>query len=140
MDTQKTDEDALLKTRMAEINWNEVTTYPSVDICDSLSTKEAKKQCFFEQITLWFDHQLSNEVIPVQLHANDTLTLTVFIHADAKVTFLTQKKENSIINTKIIDSILLEKFDSFPVVEPAQKEGIPVTTKFNIPIVLTKNQ
>jgi hypothetical protein len=137
---KKTDEKALLKSRMAEINWNEVTSYPSVAVCDSFSSKEAKKKCFFEQITHWFETQLSDEAIPMELHTNDTVSLGVYIHADARISFEIQKKTNSIINTEIIDSILKEKISSFPIVEPAQKEGIPVTTKFNIPIVLTKNQ
>ena len=41
------DEEALLQKRLKEIDWNEVSSYPSVAECDSILDKEEKKECFF---------------------------------------------------------------------------------------------
>jgi hypothetical protein len=44
-------EEELLQKKLKQINWNEVTVYPSVALCDSILDKEIQKTCFFELLS-----------------------------------------------------------------------------------------
>ena len=39
LETKKTDSEAILSQELKTFNWNEVDTYPTFTVCDSLSTK-----------------------------------------------------------------------------------------------------
>jgi hypothetical protein len=137
---QVPDEDALLQERLKEIDWNSVSSYPSFQECDPITDKNLRKECFFSTLTRLVQEKLGADTIALLTPQLDTINLKVTILADATLTFEPQFPADSTINTTQIDSLLKVKLVDFPPVEPAQKEGVPVTSQFILPVVLTVQQ
>ncbi len=137
IDKQIPSEDELLKREMESIDWKQVDEYPSFAVCDSLTTKSDKKDCFFDQLNNLIQEKLSNDTPAVLYPKVDTIQVLVTISPDATMTFEPRLKADSLqYDTKKVDSILRSKLVDFPVVSPAIKRGIPVKTQFEIPVAL----
>ncbi|OYQ38506.1 hypothetical protein CHU92_04910 [Flavobacterium cyanobacteriorum] len=138
-DRQVPDEEELLRKRLGEINWKEVSTYPSVAGCGGILDKEAQKKCFFEGMARLVSERLNDGALALVYPENDTLRVKVTVFADAAVKFEPQLNEAGLsVNVKAIDSVLNAHLADFPKIEPAQKEGVPVTSQFILPVIITK--
>lgn len=127
----------LLEKRLKEINWNEVTVYPSVESCDSILDKEAKKECFFSFMTTLIQQKISPDSIQKATRIIDTIQVKVTVSPTAEITFEPLFKSDSLAYPKHkIDSLIQTRLTNFPKIEPAQKEGIPVKTEFILPVII----
>jgi hypothetical protein len=134
---QAPDEDALLQKRLKEIDWKEVSSYPSIAGCDAIIDKELKKQCFFESMAKLVQDKLDIDTIAMLYPEIDTIQVKVTVYPDATLKFEPQMPQDSVSYDRMeIDSILKARLVDFPKIEPAQKEGIPVTTQFILPVIL----
>ena len=134
---QVPDEDELLQKRLQEINWNEVSSYPSIAECDAILDKEMKRECFFTTMARLVQEKLDIDTIAMMYPEMDTIEVKVTVHPDASLTFEPQMPQDSVSYNKVqIDSILKARLVDFPQIEPAQKEGIPVTSQFILPVIL----
>jgi hypothetical protein len=130
-------EDELLEQRLKEINWKEVTEYPSIAHCDSILDKEQKKQCFFENLTFLIQEKLNDHSEVLHPKITDTIQVKVTVYPDSRITFEPQTSAEDLPYSKeIIDSLLQARLIDLPKIEPAQKEGIPVKTEFILPVLL----
>ena len=130
-------EEELLKQRLQEIYWKEVTVYPSVESCDSILDKEEKRACFFNFMTALIQEKISPDSIPQTTRIIDTIQVKVTVSANAEITFEPLFKSDSLAYPKHkIDSLIQTRLTNFPKIEPAQKEGIPVKTEFILPVIL----
>lgn len=136
-ETEKFSSEAFYEEEIKTITWNDVDTYPQFNSCRSLTEKEEGKQCFF--------NRLNSEILnTIQQHH-----LIVHGDVDERVLVHIQVSETGIlaINFIEIDSLTTLKFpkleswiyQSIEAVEtplPALKRGIPVKTKFTLPVLL----
>lgn len=134
-DKKVPNEDALFKEKLKAINWNEVTDYPSISACDSITDKEQRKSCFFYNFKQIISDKLTatttkNPII-------DSISLRITIFSDGNISFNSEETD-SLQNATLIDSIISEKLINLPKITPAQKEGIPVKTEFllKVPVIL----
>jgi len=136
-DKQVPDEDALLQKRLKEINWKEVSSYPSMAECDAITDKQLKKECFFEQMARLVQQKLGIDTITMLYPELDTIQVKVTVFSDATLKFEPEMPQDSVsYDRTAIDSILKARLVDFPKIEPAQKEGVPVTTQFILPVIL----
>jgi len=136
-DKQVPDKDQLLQQRLKEINWKEVSSYPSLAECDVITDRNLKKECFFAAMTQLVQQKLGVDTIGMLYPEIDTIQVKVTVFADATLKFEPQFPADSVSYDKMaIDSILKSRLVDFPKIEPAQKEGIPVTTQFILPVIL----
>lgn len=136
IDKKIPEKEELLNERLQEIDWSEVTRYPSVSACDSITDKTAQKTCFFEYLARAVQQRLAGDTLSVLYPEIDTINVKVTINPDASLVFEPQyDKELSYGNQKI-DSLITLRLQNFLKIEPAQKEGIPVKTEFVIPVIL----
>jgi hypothetical protein len=137
LEKQVPDEDALLQERLKEVDWKNVSSYPSLSECDSITDKEQKKQCFFTNMAWLVQQKLGADTIALLAPQIDTIELKVTVFADATLKFEPQFPADSVSYDKVkIDSIISSRLTDFPKIEPAQKEGVPVTTQFLLPVIL----
>ncbi|HQV35112.1 MAG TPA: hypothetical protein P5335_06885 [Flavobacterium sp.] len=130
-------EEELLQQRLKEIDWKEVTVYPSVAECDSLLDKEQKKECFFNFMTVLIQQKIAPDSINQKVKIIDTIQVKVSIYPNATISFEPLFPSDSLNYDKIkIDSLIKSRLTNFPKIEPAQKEGIPVKTQFILPVIL----
>jgi hypothetical protein len=136
-DRQVPDEEELLQQRLKEINWKEVTTYPTIAECEGVINNEQRKECFFSSMTRLIQERLDVDTLSALYPKADTIQVKVTVLPDATLKFEPQFPQDSTVYNKIkIDSILQTRLADFPKVEPAQKEGVPVTTQFILPVIL----
>lgn len=139
-DAKAPDKEELLQQRLKEINWNEVSSYPSVAECNVIIDKEQRKECFFETMARLVQERLDNDTISMLYPGLDTIKVKVKVYSDARLEFEPGFEKDSVrYDTVAIDSIIKSRLVNFPPVEPAQKEGVPVTTEFILPVVLNVN-
>lgn len=130
-------EEELLQKRLKEINWNEVTVYPSVAECDSILDKELQKECFFSYLTKIIHQKIAPDSLLINRRILDTIEVKVTVFPDSKITFEPLFASDSLTYDKQkTDSIIKARLTDFPKIEPAQKEGIPVKTQFILPVIL----
>ena len=136
-DKQVPDEDELLKQRLKEIDWNRVSSYPSLAECDVITDKSLKKECFFSAMTRLIQQKLDNDTIAMLYPEIDTIQVKVTVFPDATLQFEPQIPQDSVAyNVVKIDSIIKARLVDFPKIEPAQKEGVPVKSQFIVPVIL----
>jgi len=136
-DKQVPDENELLQQRLKEINWKEVSSYPSLAECDVITDKALKKECFFSAMTRLVQEKLGTDTIALMYPEIDTIQVKVTVYPDATLKFEPQLPVDSVgYDTAKIDSIIKARLVDFPKIEPAQKEGVPVTTQFILPVIL----
>lgn len=134
---QVPDEEELLQKRLQEINWNEVSSYPSIAECEAVIDKEQKKECFFETMGRLVQEKLDMDTIALLYPEIDTIAVKVTVASDSRLTFEPQFPQDSVgYSTIKIDSIIKNRLVDFPEVAPAVKEGVPVTTQFILPVIL----
>jgi len=130
-------EEELLQKRLKEINWNEVTVYPSVAECDSILDKELQKECFFNYLSQIIHQKIASDSLKKNAKILDTIEVKVTVFPDSKIMFEPLFPSDSLAYDKQkTDSIIRARLTDFPKIEPAQKEGIPVTTQFILPVIL----
>jgi len=129
------EKEKLLNQRLQEIDWNEITRYPSFPACDSITDKIEHKKCFFQHITNLLEQRFADTLLASQLQ-NDTIYVRVTI--DTNTTLVFEPQLNKIKSDKYIkiDSLLKVRLQDFPSIEPAQKNGIPIKTVFSFPIII----
>ena len=136
-DSKVPSEEELLQKRLDEINWSEVSTYPSIAECEGVLDKEQKKECFFSSMTRLVQEKLDTDTIAMLYPEIDTIMVKVTVYPDASLKFEPQMTKDSVAYNRVkIDSILKSRLADFPKIEPAQKEGVPVTTQFILPVIL----
>jgi hypothetical protein len=136
-DKQVPSEEELLQKRLNEINWKEVTVYPSVAECDSILDKDQKKACFFQFLSELIQHKITPDSLTVHASIIDTIDVKVTVSADSKISFEPLfTSDSTSYNKSKIDSVIRTRLVDFPKIEPAQKEGIPVKTQFILPVII----
>jgi len=130
-------EKELLEKQLKEINWKEVDEYPSVGDCDSLTDKEARKQCFFDFLKTKIQEKIGVDTLSILYPELDTIEVKVTVNPDKTMSFEPQFPQDSVVYDKVkIDSILKVKLVDLPQVNPAIKRGIPVKTQFILPVII----
>ena len=130
-------EKELLDKQLKEINWNEVDEYPSVADCEKLTDPTQRKQCFFEFLTTTIQQKLAVDTLSTMFPKLDTIEVKVTVFPNSTMEFEPQFPKDSVAYDTIkIDSILHVRLVDFPKVNPAIKRGIPVKTKFVIPVII----
>jgi hypothetical protein len=130
-------EKELLEKQLKEINWNEVDEYPSVADCEKLSDATQRKQCFFEFLTTAIQQKLAVDTLSTLFPKLDTIEVKVTVFPNSTMKFEPQFIKDSVAYDTIkIDSILRIRLVNFPKVNPAIKRGIPVKTKFVLPVII----
>lgn len=131
--TQKIpNEQELLRKELHRIDWTQVDTYPSYDLCDSLKDEKEIKECFFTYFQQDIERVLQQDSV---LHTskyknNKALLLEVTILPNAAIEL------HAAQDNPELDSLLFTKTTLLQPLHPATKRGVPVKTKFSLEVSL----
>lgn len=135
IDRQVPSKDELLEKELQSINWEEVDEWPSVPDCDSVSEKQARKQCFLDFLAQTIGSRIEADTLAVLYPELDTISVKVMINPDSTVVFQ-PITDADLYSGQRIDSIIKSRLYDFPKVNPALKRGLPVRTQFDLPVIL----
>ncbi|MDO5968577.1 hypothetical protein Q4Q35_02045 [Flavivirga aquimarina] len=134
---KKTSSEVILNEELQTFNWNEVDEYPTFALCDSLSNKQEKQQCFTNVLTDHIFKYLQDQIIVVTKDINDTIDLKLRVSETGIVTILETKVDSlTIKEIPNINKLLSKSLDTLPKIFPAIKRGQQVTTEFKLPIII----
>lgn len=128
----------VVEEEIHQINWSKVDSYPTFDLCESLSEREKIKACFEETIALHFYEQLST-FNPLESNTNnDTITFSLKIN-DKGLVKLQKICGYNLLNKDTLEIWCTNAINSLPKIYPAQKRGVPVGVTFDLPIIIDSN-
>ncbi|MCJ7466195.1 MAG: hypothetical protein MUO53_05820 [Maribacter sp.] len=131
----------LVNQEMRNIDWNEVDNYPLFEACDETLTKQDQKVCFENELTSHLAATLEEFEYILDADINPTVYVDFVIDGEGKISVLNIEKDTKIdLEMPEFDGIITQSLKGVPKISPALKRGIPVRTKFRIPIVLGSKQ
>lgn len=133
-------EETIVAQEKQSIDLSTVDEFPSFPECDQLKDN-AQKECFFETLTNHVYEQLSQNELIVSKRIQDTIQVGLAIDSLGIINVTHIDKQ--LLTTQQLpklDSLIRTSIESLPKASPANKRGIPVATKFVLPIILNVNE
>ncbi|TVZ52879.1 energy transducer TonB [Dokdonia sp. Hel_I_53] len=136
LQTKKIESSQYLAEDWKAINLNEVDVYPTFEICNNTPENEEMRLCFEKTVTSIFYEALNKHQVVVSQDLEETVV----------VDFVINKKGNYCIDTlRVTEAVrfeipeleqwIHEAARELPKAFPARKEGVPVKTRFKIPVI-----
>lgn len=134
---QKISSEEILSQETRELNWQEVDQYPAFEECRELIESDAAKACFGKKVANYFYAHLEEKQPVVTESLDDTVYLHLRI-SEKGIPSIDSMEVDSLVVGQLpeIRSWLQQSVASLPKIYPASKRGIPVVTKFKMPIVI----
>lgn len=134
--TQKKTSEEYMEEELKTINWNEVDTYPLFPFCDESEPKAKQQSCFETTLHNHLKGFISNQELVSSVLIEDTLMIHLSISIDSDF-IITEISGDSLtfITFPELQNQLYESIKSLPKIAPALKRGVPVNTKFVLPLV-----
>lgn len=127
----------MVSEELSQIDWNEVDQYPLFLNCDETRSKEEQRSCFqqtmgthFRELLEEFQFHISQEII-------DTIFVDLMVDQEGKLQIL-EMNSNAAVHKDIpeFEGVVVRSLRSLPELQPALKRGVPVKTKFRVPIII----
>jgi len=136
-ETEKISSETFYDEEIKMIDWKDVDQYPIFKSCESLSEKKAQKDCFENTLAAYlFEAVTSNKDMAIK-DLNDTVYVKFSVSEKGQLSVKSIDMD-SLTKAELprLEEKLRKKIDSIVLTAPAYKRGIPVKTKFTLPIVL----
>jgi len=117
------------------IDLKQVDSYPMYADCSGFDSKDAQWDCSQELLMNYIRNCVEGFDYSSSQNMNDTLIIQLHISKKGKVSLLPLASENS---KKLgqIKRMLMQCADSIPLIQPAIKRAIPVSSTFTLPIII----
>jgi hypothetical protein len=117
------------------VDFTSVDFSPSFKVCDSLIDKTKKSDCFRKTIHQKIGEELQNYTLTIKDAIDEVVFVAFLINSKGKIVFQEiTSTENLKQQLPQLDSLLKVSITNLPKIYPAIKRGIPVTTKYSLPI------
>ncbi|MGB5555658.1 MAG: hypothetical protein WBM83_13455 [Flavobacteriaceae bacterium] len=127
----------LVNLEMRTIDWNEVDAYPLFETCDESLSKAEQRACFEEEVFSRFSTTLTAFEFVFEKAVDSIVYVDFLVDREGKIEVLQIEKDKTIdAQMPEFDGIVIQCLKGLPELAPALKRGIPVKTRFRIPIVL----
>tara|TARA_B110001469_G_scaffold56328_1_gene54232 strand:- start:657 stop:1124 length:468 start_codon:yes stop_codon:yes gene_type:complete len=128
-------DDSKIETLDTIIDFSSVDFSPSFPVCDSIITKQEKSACFTNTMHAKISSELQKHSFTIKEAVSETVFVHLLISANGTVVLdEIQSSENIQIQLPTLDSLLKISVRNLPKITPASKRGIPVVTKYSLPI------
>ncbi len=117
------------------VNFSSVDVSPSFKPCDSIIDKTKKTDCFRVTIHQKIGEELQKHSFTIKDSISETVYVNLVINSKGKIVLdEIQSSENIKHQLPELDSLLKVSIQKLPTIYAAIKRGIPVTTKYRLPI------
>ncbi|WP_158841232.1 hypothetical protein [Polaribacter sp. L3A8] len=117
------------------VDFSSVDTFPSFKACDAIIDKQEKMDCFRITIHQKIGAELQKLELSIKDSIDEIIYVDVIINSDG-IFRLDAIQSSDTIKKELpkLDSLLKASVEKLPKIYPANKRGIPVTTKYRLPI------
>lgn len=127
----------LVEEELSAIDWNEVDQYPLFDACDETSSKPEQQSCFEHNLVMHLSMSLQDFDFQSGQDLADTLYVDFMVDHQGRISVVSMDKNPGFSKENPeFERIVSKSLRSLPRLEPALKRGIPVSSRFRIPLVL----
>ncbi|WP_396635803.1 hypothetical protein [Maribacter sp. R77961] len=127
----------LINAELGAIDWNAIDSYPLFLSCDETASKENQRLCFEQKLLTHFKATLDEFEFTIDSDENAIVAVIFVIDTVGKISIVNIEKDAAIVKQMPeFDGIISQSLKNVPAIAPALKRGIPVNTKFRIPIQL----
>ena len=139
-ETEKVSSEEIFKDEIKTINWTNVDRYPSFPNCENIVEKTEQQDCFIQTISTHIYQAISEGNLVASRELQDTIEVGFEVNSSGKLSIVEMKMDTLLqkdfpnLEMKILNSL-----DSLQPLAPAYKRGIPVKTKFTLPIIIQTN-
>lgn len=132
---EKTQE--LVNEEMRNINFNEVDRYPLFEDCDEMMDKSGQLDCFQNTLLSQYTETLEDFEFQFVSDINTSIYVDFLVDYKGEISVL-EVQRNEDIENQIPEfrSIITQSLKGLPPLSPALKRGVPVSSKFRIPIIV----
>lgn len=125
----------LVNEEMHQIDFNEVDRYPLFNACDEMMDKQSQLECFKSTLLTHYTATLKEFEFVTDIRA--TVYVDFLVDQNGGISVL-EVERNEDIENQIPEfrSIITQGLNGLPPLLPALKRGVPVSSKFRIPILL----
>ena len=135
---EKTQE--LVNEEMRNINFNEVDKYPLFDNCDEMLDKTGQLDCFQNTLLEHYTETLEDFEFQFVSDINTSIYVDFLVDYKGEISVLEVQRNQDIENQiPEFQSIITRSLKGLPPLSPAIKRGVPVSSKFRIPIIVNSN-
>lgn len=136
-ETRKVSSEEILREESEELDWHQVDQYPAFEECREFLEVEQAKTCFGQKVAEYVYARLEDKRPVVTRSLNDTILLHLVISSKGEPTIDSIEIDSIIIHQlPKIKFWIQESIDSLPKIDPATKRGMPVSTKFKMPVMI----
>ncbi|KSA15158.1 MAG: hypothetical protein ABJF56_08375 [Maribacter dokdonensis] len=130
----------LINEELRHIDWNSVDSYPFFYSCDEAVTKDQQKICFEETLISHFQETLNDFEFTLTDKESETVDVIFVIDTLGRIRVSNIEKNVLVLDQMPeFDGVVTQSLKNLPKLAPAIKRGIPVNTKYRIPIQLKTN-
>lgn len=117
------------------IDFSSVDMYPLLPECKQIISRELQKECFYRLLSKQIEVSLSKQDISFSKHIKDTILVNIKVNSYGK---LSVSFFNNADNSQFdyLKKTIIKTIDNLPIIQPAIKQGIPVTSEYVLPIVI----
>lgn len=130
----------LIHEELGQVDWNSVDSYPFFYSCDESATKTEQRTCFEETLTSHFQETLNEFEFTLTDKESETVAVIFVIDTLGRIDVVEIEKDASVLKQMPeFDGVITQSLKNLPKLAPALKRGIPVNTKYRIPVQLNTN-
>lgn len=128
----------IVENELRSIDWNDVDQYPLFDSCDETVSKQEQKECFERTLLQNLGMSLQAYEFVLKNELQTTLYVDFMVDANGELSVM-EIDSNSVLEEQLpeFNGIITQSLKSLPKPAPALKRGIPVRTRFRLPLQLT---
>ncbi|MFS4455996.1 hypothetical protein [Maribacter sp. 2304DJ31-5] len=131
----------IIASELEQIDWNTVDAYPLFYDCDESAVKEEQRSCFESKLTSHFKNTLKEFEFTIDADTDPKVNVIFVVNSKGRIIIKRIEKDPSVIKQMPeFDGIISQSLKNLPTIAPAIKRGIPVSTKFSIPIKLNRRK
>jgi hypothetical protein len=140
-ETEKISSDTFYEEEIKAIDWEQVDRYPAFANCEQFTEKEEQKKCFESTLSRYVHEFVAAKNLVTQSDLNSTIQMNITISKLGAISNLSIDMDST-IQKKIprLKEWLTHSIDSLPKLLPAYKRGIPVETKFRLPVIINSEK
>ncbi|TLP74510.1 hypothetical protein [Maribacter sp. ACAM166] len=130
----------LINEELRHIDWNSVDSYPFFYTCDETASKAEQKICFEETLITHFQTTLNDFELILSDKKSETISVIFVIDTTGRINVTNIEKDASVLKQMPeFDGVITQSLKNLPKLAPALKRGIPVNSKYRIPVQLNTN-
>lgn len=136
-ETEKITSEEFYQEELQSIDWNEIDTYPLFKNCDESQSKISQKDCFETTLSKHVTEFLQQKEIVSTTPISENIFIGIVVNQEGKI-YAESIVADSLVTSQLpdLEAWLTESVESLPPAEPALKRGIPVKTRFLLPVLI----